>query len=526
MFNISSTAAAASIACTTPYSTYQDVVWSLQYSLCGNTGDQGGFCAFLYDNTVASLTCGGIGKSLGYAPAKNYTGFASTSGISGALIGVGFDTLGVFAASGAEGLSTGIDISLIQPNSLTIRSGTSFAYLTSISLSSLDPTFALMQPVLSYEQLRFRLTDIGNTLEIARLVDDEYRILLTYPVNLGVALSAFCHAGISYSAPLSGIATAAKFGIRNFHIDGITDSPTVSILSSIPITSLIVTHELNVPAPSAVAAITPTIQSLLDPYDPINPPAPYTDPCAQYITPTVKCGDVINYSGPTGTNTYYIDVGTGTGLFQISYNANTIPNRFSLLWNGTQTSTCFVGDCGFSSPYDAQLAALGFGPVAGYGTGYLTIMKTAEYPTTVTLVVDSPLAGSTWNASIDCIIIPMPAIQVFRGLNTIPAFEISSSDLIDFGSRLIGSMSTQFLTIKSSGTAPLSTLQLSWSIPDSMFTIFQDLTGDLVAPGATTFFSIAFAPTGTDVSTAQLHIDSNDSGSPFIVDFSGFGYGV
>ena len=97
---ISTSAAAASIAIAQAFNAYQDVAWSLQYSLCGSVDAQAGFCAFLYD--APALTNGGIGKSLGFAPSQDYTSFTNISGVSGAIIGIGFDSTGLFAASGNE----------------------------------------------------------------------------------------------------------------------------------------------------------------------------------------------------------------------------------------------------------------------------------------------------------------------------------------------------------------------------------------------------------------------------------------
>lgn len=273
---ISSSAFAASIAHDEPFNAYQDIVWSLQYALCGIDGAQGGFCTFLYDASIATLTGGGIGASLGYAPSSGYNAFASISGLSGAALGIAFDTHGLFAASG-NGKDTGIAANNVA--SLTIRTGSTFAYLTTIALSTLDSSYALMSSALAFEILRFRLHSAGSFVEIARLDGDAYKVLLDYPVSLNIATSSFYKVGVSYAAPLCGNAPAAKFAIKNFHVEGFDAAPIASKPAAPFVYQFPVIQNLSIESPQSIALKPLPTTMLDDAYAPIEPPVPDAVAC-------------------------------------------------------------------------------------------------------------------------------------------------------------------------------------------------------------------------------------------------------
>jgi hypothetical protein len=90
---------ACNFACTSAFNANYDIVWSFQYSLCGQSNASAGFTTFLWDSTSSILTGGGIGRALGYGPSTNYTGYSNISGVSGAALGVAFDTSGLFATT-------------------------------------------------------------------------------------------------------------------------------------------------------------------------------------------------------------------------------------------------------------------------------------------------------------------------------------------------------------------------------------------------------------------------------------------
>lgn len=273
---ISNSAFAASIAHDEPFNAYQDIVWSLQYALCGANNAQGGFCTFLYDAAVATLTGGGIGASLGYAPSSGYNAFASISGLSGAALGIGFDTLGLFAASG-NGKDSGVAANNVA--SLTIRTGSTFAYLTTIALSALDSSYALMSSALAFETLRFRLHSAGSFIEIARFDGDAYKVLLDYPVSLNVATSSFYKVGVSYAAPLCGNASSAKFAIKNLHVEGFDTTPVASVPAVPFVYQFPVIQNLSIESPQSIPLKPLATTMLGDAYAAIEPPVPDAVAC-------------------------------------------------------------------------------------------------------------------------------------------------------------------------------------------------------------------------------------------------------
>lgn len=265
--------AAASVAYNQQFNAFQDITWSLQYSLCGSVDSQGGFCAFLYDAPV--LSGGGIGKSLGVAPSTDYTSFSNISGVSGAFLCIALDSHGFFAVSG-NGLDTGIDSSAALPNSITIRTGTQFDFLTTFAISTYDDSFDVVKMDDSLERFRFRLTNASNVVEISHWSGENYDVWCSIPVSLNFSTSAMCRAGFSFASPLCGDANAAKFGIANAHFEGATALPTQNIVAPELLCKLPVVINLNQPAPSPVA-IAPLTATLGDAYECIIPLPP--DPC-------------------------------------------------------------------------------------------------------------------------------------------------------------------------------------------------------------------------------------------------------
>lgn len=519
--HISSSALAASVASTEMYNAYHDIVWSMQYSLSGNPASQAGICTFLYDAATIH-TKGGIGASLGIAPSQGYTGFTNISGISGNALAIGFDTNGLFAVAG-NGLSTGVSVSAAIPNALTLRTGTNFTYLTSIALSSLDPSFSLVHSDLTFDQLRFRLTDVGRTLEIARWNLTKYDAILTYPVNLPVTSSTSYNVGISFATPLSGNALSAKFALRNFHIEGIQSTPVEAIKAPSLFYSLPIINNIDIPAPNSIDII-PQIQQLGGIYSPIEPPAPAPNPCDASPAPNVNCGDQINYSGNSGTFYYYIDAGPGVGDFTIDYNAYDIPDRFTLTWNGKSTTTCFVGDPSFNG----QLSALGFGPVSGSGAGSLKIAKTSSEPSIVELRVDGPLEGTAWNVGVRCLVMPDPFLEVYSGISTSQSNRIYPGGSYTFGAVNIGSKRQALFTLKNTGEGTLNTINVLQALLSSFgeFQINPYITTSTLSPSQTASFGVIFAPDNTDLRNSQIQVYSNDKRpgyEPFIINLNGYG---
>lgn len=222
-----------------------DIVWSFKY-LLSSTGvtsqHQGGFVTYVSTSST-SYSVGGSGFFLGYDNNPN------TNGIVGSVLGIGFDTLGLFAVSGIGNRTSGVNITAAKPNSLTIRSGFSgFELLYNESLSALNTNMTLLTNTDSYQWLRFRIGNVGQTLYIDHRINDNdsYAQVLELPITLPIQDSSFYKVGISSSFPITGTSFAASnntiFRIKNFQIEGSTSTPTTYIptTSSVGITALLV----------------------------------------------------------------------------------------------------------------------------------------------------------------------------------------------------------------------------------------------------------------------------------------------
>ena len=124
----------------------------------------------------------------------------------------------------------------------------------------------------------------------------------------------------------------------------------------------------------------------------VTPPAPPPNPML------ISCGGTDAANGRTGTFEYELDFGSTVGDCGITYNAYSVPDRYTIIWDGKTYSTGFVG----SSSYNSQLAAKGFPTVAGAGSGSLIFNKTKESPTKGRLIVDAPISGTGWNFKLIC----------------------------------------------------------------------------------------------------------------------------
>ena len=96
----------------------------------------------------------------------------------------------------------------------------------------------------------------------------------------------------------------------------------------------------------------------------------------------------------------------------------------------------------------------------------------------------------------------------------------------DFGSVDVTNSSSLTFTIRNTGTGPLTGLGILIDGANaSMFTVTASPTAPVV-PGGSTTFTVRFAPVGTGLKTAALHIANNDSDeSPFDITLSGTGTG-
>ena len=264
-----------------------DIIWSFKFSLCGSSlQSQGAFCTFLKESS-SNLQPGLTGNYLGYVDGFDYDtlncidtencicfetesntltgasvnvgdneilleqevvspGYATTQGMSGAIIGIAFDTTGYFALSTAFAdcnIIPGVGQSQIIPNSLIIRGpAPDCEILYTSSLSSLATNFTLLTTNETYCWLRFRMGNFFKTLTIDYRYDDDSRYvqLTAVPISIPIENTTFVNIGMSYATPMTSSSTnEAIFRIKNFHVEGTNTYPNITLTP--PVTATITT---------------------------------------------------------------------------------------------------------------------------------------------------------------------------------------------------------------------------------------------------------------------------------------------
>lgn len=152
--------------------------------------------------------------------------------------------------------------------------------------------------------------------------------------------------------------------------------------------------------------------------------------------------------------------------------------------------------------------------------------------------------GSTWvpystgnSHAITCVSMPNPqsawaaAERNFAGtwqFSNFPALELSyfstpynAGAILNFGTVQENTTSYRTYTITNNGTGTLRNLFVSED--SSQYSIYSAPASSTLAPGASTYFTVAFTPTSTGTKTATLYCYFNSSGSPYTYGLTGVG---
>lgn len=262
-----------------------DIIWSFKFSLCGSSlQSQGAFCTFLKEHD-SILQPGLSGMYLGYIGGFDYdtlncidtenciclatevetitgdpgvlvgedeilleqevvpAGYATTQGMSSALLGIAFDTTGYFALSTSFAdcnIIPGIDISSVNPNSLIIRGpAPDCEVLYNIPLSSLTTNFTLLTTNETYCWLRFRIGNFFKNITIDYRYNDDtqYTILTSLPISIPIVNTTFVDIGLAYTTPMTSTSNDETiFRIKNFHVEGNDMYPNITLTDSVTAT--------------------------------------------------------------------------------------------------------------------------------------------------------------------------------------------------------------------------------------------------------------------------------------------------
>ncbi len=454
------------------YNANYDIVWSFDYSLSGTNGSQGSFTTFLFDGGV-SLTGGGPGAGGGFYKAGNYLSGGNpvdVQSLSGAILGINFDTTGLFATSGSA--ASGLLVPI--PNSLSIRYGqTNFEYLTSVSLTSLYTDFKFLLSSQEFNRLRFRLTDVGQTLKVDYSNTNSFVEIASIPINLSINNNTAYKIGISYTSPISGSnAKPAIFSIKNFHVEGKTDIPEINTIETIdnsfavypvcalptvdppidPITLRSLTRIPEVPCPVTVISddvINPCLANFIDlsgsetlgisgiiftgsyfytvSAEPAPPPA--VDP-----RPTIQaCGlsisDTISFDGNNRNIVdfpaiYTATIGPATGRVGFEYTVTDQSVKFEVYYSNQKvldTGYIYINDdTTYNLRSELGLRNLTTGAVTALSSNTVFFNKTTTTPTTAEIRVYGPVDGANYTFSLLCpqpVPITYPCGSLITGIN-------------------------------------------------------------------------------------------------------------
>lgn len=185
-----------------------DVTWSFEYSLSGTTSTDGGFTTFLL-NSESDTSGGGVGPALGIAS------YQTKNAKQSVVVCVAVDSTGIFGTNSIfpTGLSTPI------PNSMTIRIGNNFTYLTSFPLSSFELDGLINQE--KFNTLRFNFTNVGRTLNISKLNEyEEYDLIYSYTGSFNIHDNKSIMIGFSQSSPILLTNFKSVLKLKDIHVQG------------------------------------------------------------------------------------------------------------------------------------------------------------------------------------------------------------------------------------------------------------------------------------------------------------------
>ena len=117
------------------------------------------------------------------------------------------------------------------------------------------------------------------------------------------------------------------------------------------------------------------------------------------------CGSATSYQGGQSFPTeYQVNLGTATGDVILDFNANQIPDKFIVVFDGVEViNTGYRGSTSYQGQLDAALSGRGLPSetIQGTGAGSTYFTKTTS-TTTATIKVFAPLDQTAWTVTLNC----------------------------------------------------------------------------------------------------------------------------
>lgn len=113
------------------------------------------------------------------------------------------------------------------------------------------------------------------------------------------------------------------------------------------------------------------------------------------------CGTPVTYTGgPAFPSSTVIDLGTGTGLVTLTFNAYDIPDKFQVYFDGSKViDTGYRGDTSYQAALNAELSSPETITAPGNGTASFTKGTAARF---ATVLVYAPLPDTSWDFTLGC----------------------------------------------------------------------------------------------------------------------------
>lgn len=134
------------------------------------------------------------------------------------------------------------------------------------------------------------------------------------------------------------------------------------------------------------------------------------------VKQTFYCGEQVPAAnGGAGQVSYKVNLGSGIGAANVTFNTGVVPDRCTVVYNGQTTTTGFIGNAsgGALTAYNKRLTNLGFpevsSTVASKTLSFYKQKTDAEY---LTLSIDAPLKETTWSFKVQC---PTPVVTASAG---------------------------------------------------------------------------------------------------------------
>ena len=222
-----------------------DITWSFTYELSNYTsGDEIGYCMFLQDASFP-LSGGGVGPDLGFSGNTLLSAALSSQPLNKPILGVGFDSLGVFAsdlvyANGPTRPGKGY-----EPNSITIRDK-NLDIITTQAISAFDLISSGKKTV------RARLGNYGRKVVVDYKAESDtfYKHLLTQELSgIDVYSNTRYRPGVSFVKPLISSNTNGTIVTTGFHVEGNQTETEEDTFTFTPLTAFAIENATSGPVP-------------------------------------------------------------------------------------------------------------------------------------------------------------------------------------------------------------------------------------------------------------------------------------